>query len=37
MIPRVFLGFYTSSKLTKKHMQRGDINNMKLKEVIWKH
>ena len=34
MIPRVFLGFYTSSKLTNKHMQRENINNIELKETL---
>jgi hypothetical protein len=34
MLPRIFLGFYTSSKLTNKHMQHKNINNMKLKKAL---
>jgi hypothetical protein len=33
MIPRVFLGFYTSSKLENKHMQCRNTDNMKLKKA----
>jgi hypothetical protein len=33
----IFLGFYISSKLTNKHMQCRNLNNMKLKEPFRKH
>jgi hypothetical protein len=36
MIPRVFLGFYTSFKLDNKQMQCRSINNMKLKKALLK-
>jgi hypothetical protein len=36
MIPRIFLGFYISSKLENKHMQRRNIINMKLKKFFLK-
>ena len=34
MLPRIFLGFYISSKLTNKQMQRRNLNNIKLKEAF---
>jgi hypothetical protein len=36
MLPRIFLGFYISYKLENKHMQRRNVNNMKLKRLILK-
>ena len=37
MLLRIFLGFYTSSKLENKHMQHKNINNMKLKKVYFEN
>ena len=36
MISRLFLGFYTFSKLENKYMKHRNINNMKLKRLILK-
>ena len=36
MLPRIFLDFYTSSKLENKHMQCRNANNMKLKRLLLK-